>query len=114
MLSAPSFESVCKIGDEIKARYLDGNLDAVYIVYNEFKSAMSQNVVVERFLPIIPERDSDESANPELEGIEFAFEPTMELVLDSVLPDINAPVFCCLGIAGRRNGCQNDSNGSSH
>jgi len=86
VLSAPSFESVCKIGDEIKARYLDGNLDAVYIVYNEFKSAMSQNVVVERFLPIIPERDSDESANPELEGIEFAFEPTMELVLDSVLP----------------------------
>ncbi len=86
VLSAPSFESVCKIGDEIKARYLDGNLDAVYIVYNEFKSAMSQNVVVERFLPIIPERAPDEEAGSELEGIEFAFEPTMELVLDSVLP----------------------------
>lgn len=86
VLSAPSFESVCKIGDEIKARYLDGNLDAVYIVYNEFKSAMSQNVVVERFLPIIPERAHDEEAGSELEGIEFAFEPTMELVLDSVLP----------------------------
>jgi F-type H+-transporting ATPase subunit gamma len=49
-----------KIGiDEIREmlfpiidRYTDGEIDSVYIVYNEFKSVISQRVVVEKLLPI--------------------------------------------------------------
>ena len=32
--------------------YTDHDLDAVYLVYNEFKSVVQQNVVVEPLLPI--------------------------------------------------------------
>ena len=36
----------------IIARYECAEIDAVYIVYNEFKSVISQRVVVEKLLPI--------------------------------------------------------------
>jgi F-type H+-transporting ATPase subunit gamma len=37
----------------IIARYVHEEIDAAYIVYNEFKSVISQRVVVERLLPLI-------------------------------------------------------------
>jgi len=86
VLADPSYGIVSKIGREVIARYLDGGLDAVYVVYNEFKSAISQKVVVERLLPIVPEREQDEGTDAGLEGIEFAYEPSRKAILDSVLP----------------------------
>jgi F-type H+-transporting ATPase subunit gamma len=38
---------------EVVHRYIEEELDAVYLVYNEFKSVMAQRVVVERILPVI-------------------------------------------------------------
>ncbi|HOI08871.1 MAG TPA: ATP synthase F1 subunit gamma [Myxococcota bacterium] len=86
VLSDPNYGTVARIGREIIARYIDGGLDAVYLVYNEFKSAISQRVVVERLLPIVPEREPDAEVDTRLEGIEFAYEPTRKAILDSVLP----------------------------
>ena len=95
VLTDPTFNRISEIGSELVAKYLDGRLDAVYLVYNEFKSALSQQAVVERLLPIIPERDQTVDENgvavvsarqsQELAG-EFKFEPSMETVLNTVLP----------------------------
>ncbi len=39
-------------------------VDAIYVVYNEFKSAMTQRVVVERLLPVQqPEKAADAEAD---------------------------------------------------
>ena len=35
-----------------EAKIQNGEVDSVYLVYNEFKSVMSQRIVVERLLPI--------------------------------------------------------------
>ncbi len=48
------YEKASEIGEEITAAYVGEGLDAVYMVYNEFKSAISQKVVVERLLPVEP------------------------------------------------------------
>ena len=53
MLDKPSFDQVALMSREIVHRYMEEELDAVYVVYNEFKSVMSQRVVVERILPIV-------------------------------------------------------------
>jgi F-type H+-transporting ATPase subunit gamma len=53
LLEKLSFERVREVGEEIVARYEHEEIDAVYIVYNEFKSVIQQRVVVERILPII-------------------------------------------------------------
>jgi F-type H+-transporting ATPase subunit gamma len=53
MLDRPSFDQVALMAREVVHRYIEAELDAVYLVYNEFKSVLSQRVVVERILPII-------------------------------------------------------------
>lgn len=52
MLDKPSFDQVALMAGEIVQRYMEEELDAVYLAYNEFKSVMAQRVVVERILPI--------------------------------------------------------------
>jgi F-type H+-transporting ATPase subunit gamma len=53
MLDKPSFERVAELGREIVHRYVEQEIDAAYVVYNEFKSVIAQRVVVERILPIM-------------------------------------------------------------
>jgi F-type H+-transporting ATPase subunit gamma len=53
MLDKPSFDQVALFAREIAHRYIEEELDAVYLVYNEFKSVLSQRVVVEKILPIL-------------------------------------------------------------
>jgi F-type H+-transporting ATPase subunit gamma len=52
LLVKADFEDVAKVADSIVARYESAEIDSVYIVYNEFKSVISQRVVVEKLLPI--------------------------------------------------------------
>ena len=60
---------VDKIAHSIVARYVHEEIDAAYIVYNEFKSVISQRLVVERLLPLI------EVGVPQITG---AVEPSVE------------------------------------
>ena len=53
MLEKLSVESVFEMAQDIIARYVHEEIDACYIVYNEFKSVIAQRVVVERLLPLI-------------------------------------------------------------
>ena len=53
MLDKPSFDQVALMARVVVHRYMEEELDAVYLVYNEFKSVMAQRVVAERILPII-------------------------------------------------------------
>jgi F-type H+-transporting ATPase subunit gamma len=53
MLDKPSFDRAATLGHEIVHRYVEQEIDAAYVVYNEFKSVIAQRVVVERILPIM-------------------------------------------------------------
>ena len=53
MLHKLSFDQVSELGAEIVSLYTHEQIDAAYIVYNEFKSVIQQRVVVERILPIV-------------------------------------------------------------
>jgi F-type H+-transporting ATPase subunit gamma len=48
-----SFEQASELARKITSLYTDEQIDAAYVVYNEFKSVIQQRVVVERVLPII-------------------------------------------------------------
>jgi F-type H+-transporting ATPase subunit gamma len=57
-------------------------VDGVYLAYNEFKSAMSQRVVIERLLPVKPAA----AAPPEVGNTDFLYEPGKKQILDMLLP----------------------------
>lgn len=46
------FDAVAEIGQDIVGRYVSGEIDAAYVVFNEFRSVISQRVVVERLVPL--------------------------------------------------------------
>jgi len=46
------FDEVSEVSNSIVDRYTSCEIDAVYLVYNEFKSVIAQRVVVEKLLPI--------------------------------------------------------------
>lgn len=70
-----------RLGREIVEDYIKGDLDQVHLVYNEFKSAGVQRVVVERLLPIEP-LEVEEGLAP----IDFIYEPSPESILNQLLP----------------------------
>ncbi len=52
LLLKADFGTVTQISNDIIARYERAEIDAVYLVYNEFKSVIQQRIVVEKLLPI--------------------------------------------------------------
>jgi len=52
LLLRTDFNEVSEMARSIIERYERAEIDSVYIVYNEFKSVISQRVVVEKLLPI--------------------------------------------------------------
>ena len=47
--------SAAEIAQRVSAIYESGEVDAVYIIFNEFKSVLAQTLTVEKLLPIEPE-----------------------------------------------------------
>ena len=78
------------ISRTIVPRLVKGEIDSIYLVYNEFKSAMTQRVVVERLLPLRRVEGSEAAANPSTADpgahIEYIFEPDKRALLDRLVP----------------------------
>ena len=72
-----------KLVDEIIPKYLDGTIDKVIIIFNEFKSIIQQKIVVEQFLPITSgeekEKDKHEVAN-------YIYEPDQKAIFNYLIP----------------------------
>ena len=76
----------------IVSRFESGAYDAIYLVYNEFKSAMTQKVTVEQLLPIPKSHDASNgngggksSADTGLKA-EFIYEPNPRALLERLVP----------------------------
>ena len=78
--------------------FLGPDISAVYLVYNEFRSAISQRVVIEKLLPI-PRLNEAEAAAAEANAVakgitdpsaaaavDYLFEPGPEQLLNTLLP----------------------------
>jgi F-type H+-transporting ATPase subunit gamma len=70
-----------QIADELCERFLSHETDAVFLIYNEFKSAISQEVVVVQLLPVV--RDPIDIAHL---PIDYLYEPDQERLLESIVP----------------------------
>ena len=67
-----------------------GEIDSIYLIYNEFKSAMTQRVVVEPLLPLRPSgsgaAESPDAAAGAPAKVEYIFEPNKAALLDRLVP----------------------------
>jgi len=66
--------------------FVRGEVDSIYLIYNEFKSAVTQRVVVEPLFPL-PKSDSAEpEPSADAAASEFIFEPNKLAVLEQLVP----------------------------
>jgi F-type H+-transporting ATPase subunit gamma len=76
MLEKLRFDAVAEIGQDIVDRYDGGEIDAAYLVFNEFRSVIAQRVVVERLVPMAEpgQQDVAQVEEPSIEERERAGE----------------------------------------
>jgi F-type H+-transporting ATPase subunit gamma len=82
-LSTPAEELAAAIAEKLISRFVDGETDAVYLIYSHFRSALSQVPTVEKILPVA----LSETQEPE-QLTEYLYEPGAEELLSSLLPKI--------------------------
>lgn len=83
LMTGPNRGSAQAVAAEITRLFVSGEVDEVYLIFNEFKSALTQTVVVEPLLPLSAEKLSGgEAAAP----VEFKYEPNREELLEKLLP----------------------------
>ena len=75
-----SFSAVSKIAEEIMTVFVNGEYDRVYLVYNQFKNAATQNVMQELFLPVQNENDKT------TQKTDYIFEPSQTKIVNSLIP----------------------------
>jgi F-type H+-transporting ATPase subunit gamma len=81
VFQALKFATAQTLARELSEAYQAGRCDAVFLVYNEFKSVIQQRVAVEQLLPI-PRLELPE-ARPELD---YLYEPSPRAIFDVLLP----------------------------
>jgi F-type H+-transporting ATPase subunit gamma len=83
-----TFADAIDIADAAIEDFTAGAASSVYLVYNEFKSVMTQRIVVERLLPI--PRLEGEAARQDVEGagptVDYLYEPAPEEIFRDLLP----------------------------
>ncbi|XOD68368.1 MAG: ATP synthase F1 subunit gamma [Flavobacteriales bacterium AspAUS03] len=75
-----SFERISEVTDGLIRECLEGTFTEVELVYNRFKNALSQEVIIEKIFPIIvPEVETSEHAS------DYIFEPSKEVFFHQLL-----------------------------
>ena len=79
-----SYEHALDIGHDLTQEFTKGTFDELYVIYNEFKSAIQQRVIVEQLLPVEAFEQGEERSG--LSGGSFLYEPDEDELLASLLP----------------------------
>lgn len=79
----PLEELAAEIAEKMIVRFLQGQSDAVYILYSRFRSAISQVPTIERLVPV--GTGEEKSGAP---VVEYLYEPGLEALLASLLPKV--------------------------
>ena len=87
-MGEPTAELAAEIARTVSREFVEGEVDRVILLFNEFKSAMTQKVT---FLPLLPIETAAEavpaaSGAPAKNNADYIYEPSQEALLDRLLP----------------------------
>jgi F-type H+-transporting ATPase subunit gamma len=88
-----NYRAAADVAEELTASFLNGEVDAVYVVFNEFISAINQKVTLQQILPLqafgaTPAAPAAGAATtPGASAmVDFKYEPDRQAVLDRLVP----------------------------
>ncbi|MEC3877325.1 ATP synthase F1 subunit gamma [Chryseobacterium salviniae] len=84
-----NFDTVAHVTEAVMTSFKEGKFDEVYLIYNKFVNAATQEVTTEQLLPI----SMPENTEPQVET-DYIFEPNRTEILDNLIPkSIKTQVF---------------------
>jgi F-type H+-transporting ATPase subunit gamma len=81
-----TFEHAIDIGGDLTDNFVKGTFDELYVVYNEFKSAIQQRVIVEKLFPIDPQEEFSAASNEGPLSGSYLYEPEEAELLAALIP----------------------------
>ena len=79
-----AYSHASELADVFMQQYLDGEVDEVHLLYNEFRSVALQRPVRQQLLPI-PKTAEGDGDGPEA-PVDYIYEPGPEAILNDLLP----------------------------
>ena len=95
-VSITGYESALQVSNKLQQLYFDGKFDKCILIFNKFKSAISQEVTQQQLIPLdisssLKEKKSDD--NTEAKAI-YDYEPDEETILKDLLPkNVSIQIF---------------------
>lgn len=84
LLDHPSYQEAAKVASELMDLYVKGDIDEVDLIYHHFKSAGTQILTTETFLPIDLHTDSTEEGATN--NLNFIVEPSIGDIVNQLIP----------------------------
>jgi F-type H+-transporting ATPase subunit gamma len=84
VLAKVEFGTAREIAGLLTKLYQEDQIDAVYLIFSEFKNVMTANLKVEKLLPVEPERSGD--AKQGESQVDYIYEQAPEKLLGALLP----------------------------
>ena len=81
------FSSAQSIIKTFENKFINGEVDKVFVIYNEFINVIRQEVRVEQLLPINPKILSEDNTKPS-SRVSYIFEPNEKEIMDVLLPKL--------------------------
>jgi F-type H+-transporting ATPase subunit gamma len=90
VLAKPNYQTAAMLAQEVVDGFVAGEYDQVELLYNSFRTVMSQDITFQQLLPVVTE----ESGVPAEAPVEFIYEPSVGELLAEILPkNIEVQIF---------------------
>ncbi len=94
-ISNSGYESALKVSNKLQELYFDSKFDKCIIVFNKFKSAISQEVTQQQLIPLdVSDSSDEENADTTATKAIYDYEPDEETILKDLLPkNVSIQIF---------------------
>lgn len=92
LISKPNYQTAALLAQEVIEGYLEEQYDRVVILFNAFKTVMTQDITFQQILPVQP--PELEAAVTDESAVEYIYEPSIKDLLGEILPkNIEVQIF---------------------
>jgi F-type H+-transporting ATPase subunit gamma len=90
VLAKPSYQTAAMLAQEVIDGFVEGEYDQVELLYNSFRTVMTQDITFQQMLPVEPEVKGVTEETP----VEYIYEPSVSELLAEILPkNIEVQIF---------------------
>jgi F-type H+-transporting ATPase subunit gamma len=90
VLAKPNYQTAAMLAQVVIDGFVEGEYDQVELLYNSFRTVMTQDITFQQMLPVEPEEATATAETP----VEFIYEPSVDELLAEILPkNIEVQIF---------------------